>query len=60
MISLKVVLIKEPSDLSTCDDCKEIIYGNMYTLYVVIMDEKESTEKKYCESCRQTIYIEDV
>lgn len=47
-----------PSDLSRCNECKEMIYGTMF--YPVIDLEEDGTiesttfnkiEIKYCESC---------
>ncbi len=56
---IKVEWIKSDGDTSICRICKEPIFGNMYTMALVIISKRSETtnqtEMRLCESCHSML-----
>ena len=55
-IAIQIVWLKEPTDLSKCNGCNEIIYGKMFRLWIMPKVGRlhlfgHTTGMVLCESC---------
>lgn len=57
MLSLQIIWESEPTDLTPCDKCGEVIYSNKNVMYLNDSIGKEELAT-YCDACKEAYFNE--